>query len=280
MRSIFLLIPVLFLLPMMPVSGESAELASFQFSGHVTFVQDDDFLDETVHVGASFSGFMSYDLDASDGDGSEGRGLYEFDSPPSALSFRIQAQPFASGPTNTEFLAEVGNAPDFGNKDFFILASTSPGHPSPGWMEILALSFLDDSQTALGNDALPDTFDLADWDGASLNIVGYDVMTGSPGYVIEGEIETIGACSEEPEMCGGPTCSDGLDNDCDGAADLDDTDCAQWCASDMEASTIKGMNEDMQRPLFFVTLALLLMLVRKICFRMLTLQRVEKDRER
>ena len=38
------------------------------------------------------------------------------------------------------------------------------------------------------------------------------------------------------EQCGGPTCSDGLDNDCDGLADAADDDCTEWCPS----STVQG----------------------------------------
>jgi len=44
------------------------------------------------------------------------------------------------------------------------------------------------------------------------------------------------------EECGGPTCSDNFDNDCDGVKDAADPDCKQWCSTAAAASTI-GTND-------------------------------------
>jgi len=41
------------------------------------------------------------------------------------------------------------------------------------------------------------------------------------------------------EECGQATCSDGLDNDCDGLTDMGDPDCLEWCAYGTQASTIQ-----------------------------------------
>jgi hypothetical protein len=40
------------------------------------------------------------------------------------------------------------------------------------------------------------------------------------------------------EECGGPTCSDGLDNDCNGLADSKDPACKQWCPRQVQGSTV------------------------------------------
>ncbi len=40
------------------------------------------------------------------------------------------------------------------------------------------------------------------------------------------------------EECGAATCSDGLDNDCNGLADSEDPACKQWCAKQAQGATV------------------------------------------
>jgi hypothetical protein len=53
------------------------------------------------------------------------------------------------------------------------------------------------------------------------------------------------------EECGKPTCSDGLDNDCDGLIDASDLDCKQWCSTAAEASTIATASSSSSNPMNF-----------------------------
>jgi len=59
------------------------------------------------------------------------------------------------------------------------------------------------------------------------------------------------------EECGGPTCSDNFDNDCDGLRDAADPDCREWCPTAAEASTMGTANSSSSKPMNFFAISLL-----------------------
>lgn len=63
------------------------------------------------------------------------------------------------------------------------------------------------------------------------------------------------------EECGGPTCSDNFDNDCDGVKDAADPDCQEWCAMAAQSSTTGSMQISRNLNLFFVALLPLVLVV-------------------
>jgi len=56
------------------------------------------------------------------------------------------------------------------------------------------------------------------------------------------------------EECGGPTCSDNFDNDCDGVKDAADPDCQEWCPR--AASTIGTASSSSSKPMNFFAILL------------------------
>lgn len=59
------------------------------------------------------------------------------------------------------------------------------------------------------------------------------------------------------EECGGTTCSDGLDNDCNGPADSQDPACKQWCPNQVQGSTVDATRTGGLAPVaLFATLML------------------------
>ena len=58
------------------------------------------------------------------------------------------------------------------------------------------------------------------------------------------------------EECGGPTCSDNFDNDCDGLTDAADPDCQEWCATAAEASTIGTAGSSSSKPINLLAILL------------------------
>ncbi|MBN2137893.1 MAG: PEP-CTERM sorting domain-containing protein [Sedimentisphaerales bacterium] len=159
------------------VSSCYGELVIVQFTAEVTETDDPYYLLQgIINLGDTITGTYTYDTSAPDIYSDTWWARYEYDTPPSGISVRVDGFESRSDPDNTDFSIEiVNNAHAMGGSwDSFVLESEN-NLPFGSDLVIyeLSLHFIDDSALAISSDALPvDAPEIAMWSQAQVWIRG------------------------------------------------------------------------------------------------------------
>ncbi len=224
-----------------PRQGVGARLISLRFAGHVGLIDDiDNLLGGAISVGDPVAGTFTYDLATEDSEPQPCLGLYLHLASPNGIVAEINELPFRTHERDVDFEVYVDDCL-FHPADVLTLTSWNNIVPiiDPEVVEssVLSIAFSDLNHEALASDALPTELDLNDWTFAFGSV---HIDAGENGTVfIQYSIEELETCASH-EGCGSPTCSDGIDNDCDGLVDSEDPDCMQWCVHAVKGATITG----------------------------------------
>jgi hypothetical protein len=211
---------------------------SFGFTGHVVDVTDPgDLLGGSVSIDDPVAGVFTYDLSTTDLRPEENMGEYFYDSPPNGIRVTISGLTFQTDPSDTQVSVYTKDTPESSGTgiDQFALTSKKcllPYNPNVTVDDWISLYLTDNTRSALSSDNLPSSLDIDDWDEKRLLIVMYELSTWP--YILGVELETLNACiNNETGLC-----TNGIDDDCDGAIDGTDPDCTSTCAGPAGASTL------------------------------------------
>ena len=183
------------------------------------------------------AGVFTYDLSATDTYPEEGVGRYFYYAPPNGIHLTISGLTFRTDPDDVEVHVGTHDDPassEAGWDQFALIGHKCllPYSPEQNENNTIGIGLTDNTATALSSEHLPTSLDIDDWDEASVLVLGYEMLT-SP-YILSVEVETINACiNNEAGLC-----TNGIDDDCDGAIDGADPDCTSTCAGTAGASTL------------------------------------------
>ena len=175
--------------------AESA-LISYTFEGTIwTVIDNGEYLGGSISTEDTFTGTVTYDLDAIDSASDPNLGEYNYNVSPNGFNVTINGISFTTDPNNVNFRVSVDNGGYGGyGGDLFSLVSESNNHfpfGPEGSNEYIWIFLEDDYGNALTSDLLPSMITLADWGMKHFAIKSGDGGSPEYNYFIEGTLSHI-----------------------------------------------------------------------------------------
>ena len=172
--------------------AESA-LISYTFEGTIwTVIDNGEYLGGSISTEDTFTGTVTYDLDAIDSASDPNLGEYNYNVSPNGFNVTINGISFTTDPNNIDFIVSVNNG-GYG-VDSLTLKSDSNNHfpfGPQGSNEYIWIYLQDHFGNALTSDLLPSMINLADWGMKHFIIKSGDGGGTEYNYYIDGTLSHI-----------------------------------------------------------------------------------------
>lgn len=166
-----------------------AEVVRFNFTGYVSRLTDPtNMLGGAVEFLDPVTGYFAYDTTASDTFADPGMGMYQYAAPlgPMGVSMTTIGGFTAGSDPAVGMRADVLNNSSSwpeGSDQFQIVGTPQTSSPTIGIPLLFQLALVDRTGTVLSSDALPNTFNLADWDNSFHFFSVFDLQGGNQLFV-------------------------------------------------------------------------------------------------